>query len=92
MAQFLAAILNDVRTEFGLPKVTVTKSAQEFAKKVVDAYNEKNVAFLTQGKDNNEYGLQYKIAQEMGLNYYDNRGYVSLGYSPGATSTVDDLK
>ncbi|HEM6083358.1 TPA: SEC10/PgrA surface exclusion domain-containing protein [Streptococcus suis] len=86
LAQFSAAILNDVRTELGLPKVTVTKSAQEFAKKVVDAYNQKNVAFLTHDD------VHYKVAQQMGLSYYDNRGYESLGYSSGATSTVDDLK
>lgn len=86
LAQFSAAILNDVRTELGLPKVTVTKSAQEFAKKVVDAYNQNNVGFMTHAD------VHYEIAQQMGLSYYDNRGYESLGYSSGATSTVDDLK
>lgn len=86
LAQFSAAILNDVRTELSLPKVTVTKSAQEFAQKVVDAYNQNNVGFMTHAD------VHYEIAQQMGLSYYDNRGYESLGYSSGATSTVDDLK
>ncbi|HEM6308647.1 TPA: hypothetical protein U2D23_000686 [Streptococcus suis] len=64
MAKFSAAILNDVRTEFGLPKVTVTQSAQEFAKKVVDTYNEKNVAFLTHGKDDNENGPNTRLRKQ----------------------------
>ncbi|HFU4072328.1 TPA: SEC10/PgrA surface exclusion domain-containing protein [Streptococcus suis] len=86
LAQFAAEIINGVRSELGLTKVTVTRSAQDFAKKVVAAYNQKNVPFLTHDD------VHYEVAQSMGLNYYDDRGYESIGTTFSKGSTVDELK
>ncbi|HFI0352042.1 TPA: SEC10/PgrA surface exclusion domain-containing protein [Streptococcus suis] len=86
IALFTAEILNGVRSELGLSPVTVTTSAQEFAKRVVTAYNQVNQPALS-----HNFTLIRQAAVNSGLRATDNRGYESLG-SFGNATNVDQLK
>lgn len=86
IALFTAEILNSVRSELGLSPVTVTTSAQEFAKRVVTAYNQVNQPALS-----HNFTLIRQAAVNSGLRATDNRGYESLG-SFGNATNVDQLK
>ncbi|HFU3985729.1 TPA: SEC10/PgrA surface exclusion domain-containing protein [Streptococcus suis] len=86
IALFTAEILNGVRSELGLSPVTVTTSAQDFAKRVVTAYNQANQPALS-----HNFNLIKQAAVNSGLRATDNRGYESLG-SFGNATNVDQLK
>ncbi|HFU4464954.1 TPA: SEC10/PgrA surface exclusion domain-containing protein [Streptococcus suis] len=86
IALFTAEILNGVRSELGLSPVTVTTSAQDFAKRVVTAYNQANQPDLS-----HNFNLIKQAAVNSGLRATDNRGYESLG-SFGNATNVDQLK
>ncbi|HFU4466731.1 TPA: SEC10/PgrA surface exclusion domain-containing protein [Streptococcus suis] len=86
IALFTAEILNGVRSELGLSPVTVTTSSQEFAKRVVTAYNQANIPTLE-----HNFSLISKSATASGLRASDNRGYESLG-DFGRATNVDQLK
>ncbi|HFI0795195.1 TPA: SEC10/PgrA surface exclusion domain-containing protein [Streptococcus suis] len=86
IALFTAELLNGVRSELGLSPVTVTTSAQEFAKKVATAYNQVN-----QPARSHNFTLIGQAAVASGLRASDNRGYESLG-DFGKATNVDQLK
>ncbi|MDW8750949.1 SEC10/PgrA surface exclusion domain-containing protein [Streptococcus suis] len=86
IALFTAEILNSVRSELGLSSVAVTTSSQEFAKKVVTAYNQVNQPALS-----HNFNLIGQAAVASGLRVSDNRGYESLG-DFGKATNVDQLK
>lgn len=86
IALFTAELLNGVRSELGLSPVTVTTSAQEFAKKVATAYNQVNQPTLS-----HNFNLIGQAAVGSGLRASDSRGYESLG-DFGKATNVDQLK
>lgn len=97
LSLFAADLINQIREQFKLPKVKVTPSAVEFAKKVGDGYTTDNWN-SSKGHDakaiNNvarEYGLQTTSLKEEaeGGQYYENY----FGYSlNGKNVTYPELK